>query len=80
MIGSNDKLLWRFLCNFIDMFLVLSCETCGDEQVGKYHLLVCGTTPCMLCGSREIEDALLKHLGVTRGGNVSLSFSLHSLI
>ena len=39
-------------------------------QVGKYHLLVCGTTPCMLCGSREIEDALLKHLNVTRNGTV----------
>ncbi|CAI0385680.1 unnamed protein product [Linum tenue] len=34
--------------------------------VGKYHLLVCGTTPCMIRGSREIEDALLKHLGVKR--------------
>lgn len=38
-------------------------------QVGKYHLLVCGTTPCMIRGSREIEDALLKHLGVKRNGN-----------
>uniref|UniRef100_A0A9R1WRG8 NADH dehydrogenase [ubiquinone] flavoprotein 2, mitochondrial n=1 Tax=Lactuca sativa TaxID=4236 RepID=A0A9R1WRG8_LACSA len=35
-------------------------------KVGKYHLLVCGTTPCMIRGSREIEDALLKHLGVKR--------------
>ncbi|CAN1291737.1 NADH dehydrogenase [ubiquinone] flavoprotein 2, mitochondrial [Linum perenne] len=34
--------------------------------VGKYHLLVCGTTPCMIRGSREVEDALLKHLGVKR--------------
>ncbi|CAH9074571.1 unnamed protein product [Cuscuta epithymum] len=36
------------------------------SKVGKYHLLVCGTTPCMIRGSREIEDALLKHLGVKR--------------
>ncbi|PPS13944.1 hypothetical protein GOBAR_AA06639 [Gossypium barbadense] len=36
------------------------------SKVGKYHLLVCGTTPCMICGSREIEGALLKHLGVER--------------
>ena len=36
-------------------------------EVGKYHLLVCGTTPCMLCGSRDIEAALVKHLGVKRG-------------
>ncbi|XP_027339881.1 NADH dehydrogenase [ubiquinone] flavoprotein 2, mitochondrial isoform X2 [Abrus precatorius] len=35
-------------------------------KVGKYHLLVCGTTPCMIRGSRGIEEALLKHLGVKR--------------
>eukprot|EP01018_Ginkgo_biloba_P004174 Gb_29393 [translate_table: standard] len=35
-------------------------------KVGKYHILVCGTTPCMIRGSRDIEDALLKHLGVKR--------------
>ncbi|KAG6383280.1 hypothetical protein SASPL_156972 [Salvia splendens] len=35
-------------------------------KVGKYHLLVCGTTPCMIRGSREIESALLSHLGVER--------------
>ncbi|KAJ3674726.1 hypothetical protein LUZ60_005342 [Juncus effusus] len=35
-------------------------------KVGKYHLQVCGTTPCMIRGSRDIEDALLKHLGVKR--------------
>jgi NADH dehydrogenase (ubiquinone) flavoprotein 2 len=37
-------------------------------KVGKYHLLVCGTTPCMIRGSREIEDTLLEHLGVKRNG------------
>jgi NADH:ubiquinone oxidoreductase subunit E len=37
-------------------------------KVGKYHLLVCGTTPCMIRGSREIEEALLEHLGVKRNG------------
>ncbi|XP_023637589.1 NADH dehydrogenase [ubiquinone] flavoprotein 2, mitochondrial [Capsella rubella] len=36
-------------------------------NVGKYHLLVCGTTPCMIRGSRDIESALLDHLGVKRG-------------
>ncbi|KAF3645831.1 NADH dehydrogenase [ubiquinone] flavoprotein 2, mitochondrial [Capsicum annuum] len=37
-------------------------------KVGKYHLLVCGTTPCMIRGSRDIEEAILKHLGVKRNG------------
>ncbi|KAG2618265.1 NADH dehydrogenase [ubiquinone] flavoprotein 2, mitochondrial-like [Panicum virgatum] len=35
-------------------------------KVGKYHLLVCGTTPCMIRGSREIEETLLEHLGVKK--------------
>ncbi|KVI03891.1 Thioredoxin-like 2Fe-2S ferredoxin [Cynara cardunculus var. scolymus] len=28
--------------------------------------ILCGTTPCMIRGSRDIENALLKHLGVKR--------------
>ncbi|KAG6549086.1 hypothetical protein Mapa_009312 [Marchantia paleacea] len=36
------------------------------QKVGTYHVMVCGTTPCMLRGSRTIEAALLKHLGVER--------------
>lgn len=47
-----------------------------DLQVGKYHLLVCGTTPCMIRGSREIEDALLKHLGVKRNGDFYTTYKL----
>lgn len=43
----------------------------GHVQIGKYHLLVCGTTPCMLRGSREIEAALIEHLGIARGGKVT---------
>lgn len=37
------------------------------SQVGKYHVMVCGTTPCMLCGSRGIQDAISKHLGIGVG-------------
>ena len=37
------------------------------QPVGKFHVMVCGTTPCMLRGSRDIEAALVKHLGVERG-------------
>ncbi|CAK9179277.1 unnamed protein product [Ilex paraguariensis] len=40
----------------------------ASHKVGKYHLLVCGTMPCIIRGSREIEDALLKHLGVKCSG------------
>lgn len=37
------------------------------SRVGKFHVMVCGTTPCMLCGSRGIEKALTEHLGIGIG-------------
>mmetsp|Transcript_10658 Transcript_10658/g.37030 ORF Transcript_10658/g.37030 Transcript_10658/m.37030 type:complete len:335 (-) Transcript_10658:58-1062(-) len=35
-------------------------------KVGKYHVMVCGTTPCRLRGAEDIEAALSKHLGVKK--------------
>ena len=35
-------------------------------KVGKYHVMVCGTTPCMLRGSRDIEKALSDFMGVKK--------------
>ncbi|KAF8062742.1 NADH dehydrogenase [ubiquinone] flavoprotein 2 [Scenedesmus sp. PABB004] len=37
------------------------------SRVGKYHVMVCGTTPCRLQGSQGIEAALVKALGVHVG-------------
>lgn len=37
------------------------------EKVGKFHLQICGTTPCQLRGSEGIIAACEKHLGVTKG-------------
>lgn len=36
------------------------------SKVGRYHVMICGTTPCMLRGARDIEDALAKHLGIKK--------------
>ncbi|KXZ51439.1 hypothetical protein GPECTOR_12g402 [Gonium pectorale] len=35
--------------------------------IGKYHVLICGTTPCRLQGAQGIEEAVTKHLGVHIG-------------
>jgi NADH-quinone oxidoreductase E subunit len=35
--------------------------------VGKYHLQICGTTPCMLRGSEHLKHVCEKHLGITCG-------------
>lgn len=37
------------------------------KPVGKYHIQVCGTTPCMLCGSEDILKTCKNELGINAG-------------
>ncbi|CAK72238.1 unnamed protein product (macronuclear) [Paramecium tetraurelia] len=37
------------------------------ERVGKFHLQVCGTTPCQLCGSKDIIKAIEQQLNIKNG-------------
>ena len=54
--------------NEMDVFEVASFYTMFNrERVGKYHLQICGTTPCMLRGSQKIIEACEKHLGIKNG-------------
>lgn len=39
-----------------------------SEKVGKYFIQLCGTTPCMICGSEEIKKVIEEHLGIKEGG------------
>jgi NADH-quinone oxidoreductase E subunit len=41
------------------------------KPVGKYHLQICGTTPCWLRGSDEIFTACEKKLGIKKGETTS---------
>ncbi|GLI64208.1 hypothetical protein VaNZ11_007400 [Volvox africanus] len=36
-------------------------------KIGKYHVLICGTTPCRLQGAQGIEEAVTRHLGIHIG-------------
>jgi NADH dehydrogenase (ubiquinone) flavoprotein 2 len=48
----------------MDVFEVASFYTMFNrERVGKYHLQICGTTPCMLRGARDIMATCEKKLG-----------------
>lgn len=40
------------------------------EPVGKFHLQICGTTPCELCGSKEIIKTIEEYTG-TKCGHTS---------
>lgn len=37
------------------------------NPVGKYFIQLCGTTPCMICGSEDIKNTITKHLGIKDG-------------
>ena len=43
--------------------------------MGKYHVMVCGTTPCMLQGARKIYQTLKQHLGVDYGQTTAVNSS-----
>jgi NADH:ubiquinone oxidoreductase subunit E len=43
------------------------------SKMGKYHVMVCGTTPCMLQGAKGIYKALKEHLGVDYGQTTPVS-------
>lgn len=38
------------------------------KPVGKYHIQLCGTTPCMLRGAEELKSACQKKLNIGEGG------------
>lgn len=38
------------------------------KPVGKYHIQVCGTTPCWLCGSDEVTKEFEKLTSAKKGG------------
>jgi len=38
------------------------------EKRGKYFIQLCGTTPCMVCGSEDIKNTIMEALGVEDGG------------
>lgn len=37
------------------------------EPVGKYFIQLCGTTPCMVCGSEEIKKTIEEYTGCKEG-------------
>lgn len=39
----------------------------NTNPVGKFHIQVCGTPPCYLCGSQEVMRACQKWLGIKVG-------------
>jgi len=50
------------------------------DPIGKHHLQLCTTTPCMLCGSDDILEAIEKKLGIKPGETTKDNmFTLHEV-
>jgi len=48
------------------------------EKRGKFHIMLCATTPCMVCGAYDIMHTIEAHLGIkagetTKDGNFTLT-------
>jgi NADH-quinone oxidoreductase E subunit len=55
-----------------DVFEVATFYTMFNrERVGRFFIQLCGTTPCMVCGSEDIKAALEGALGVKTGGTTA---------
>ncbi|GHP12323.1 hypothetical protein PPROV_001105100 [Pycnococcus provasolii] len=60
ILGMADMRVYE-VATFYTMF--------NRSKVGKYHLMVCGTTPCMLRGSRDVYAEISNHLGGVEFGD-----------
>jgi NADH-quinone oxidoreductase subunit E len=45
------------------------------EPVGQFYVQLCGTTPCMLCGSEELKDVCKRMIGEERQVSADGKFS-----
>ena len=51
----------------VKIYQVTSFYSMFNSSVGKYHIQVCGTTPCLISGSRKIMKAIEEHIGAGHG-------------
>jgi NADH dehydrogenase (ubiquinone) flavoprotein 2 len=63
-----DKVAKIVDCQPMQVYEVATFYTMFNrEETGKYLIQLCGTTPCMICGSNEIRSTIEKHLGILEG-------------
>jgi len=58
----------RLGCSHMDVYEVATFFTMYNRaQLGKFHIMLCATTPCMVCGAYDIMHAIEAHLGIKAG-------------
>ena len=59
IVGQHDMKVYE-VATFYTMF--------NREKRGKHFIQLCGTTPCMVCGSEDIKKTITEELGIQNGG------------
>lgn len=72
-MGFTSIAVMNYVAKYLDMppmrvYEVATFYTMYNRKpIGKYNLQVCTTTPCQLCGSDGIMDAITSHLNIKPG-------------
>ena len=62
------KIAERLGGSHMDVYEVATFFTMYNRKPqGKFHIQLCGTTPCMICGSEDIKQTITNHLGIKNG-------------
>lgn len=67
-LGAMEKIAEILEIPYMDVYEVATFYSMFNRTpVGKFHLQVCRTTPCMVCGSDEVIQTIEKYLGIHSG-------------
>ena len=67
-LAAMDKVAKYVGCAPMRVYEVATFYTMFNrEKVGTYFIQLCGTTPCMVCGSEAIKKSIEDHLGIKEG-------------
>ena len=67
-LSAMEKIAEILQVAYMDVYQVATFYSMFNRTpVGKFHLQVCRTTPCMVRGSDEVVAAIEKHLGIHVG-------------
>ena len=72
-LGFTSISVMNYVAKYLDMppmrvYEVATFYTMYNRKpMGKYNIQVCTTTPCQLCNSDSIMDAIKSHLGIKVG-------------
>ena len=79
-LGFTSISVMNYVAELLDMppmrvYEVASFYTMYHRKpVGKYHVQVCMTTPCQLCGANNLMDTVVSYLGIKPGQVTSDGF------